>query len=66
MEPGARGRAAGRGESGHALVMWAKVPGAAAAAAARGRPHPYNAVGRSTRGEAAVPNVAFDLTRLPS
>ena len=26
MDAGARGRAAGRGESGHALVMWAKVP----------------------------------------
>ena len=64
MEPGARGRAAGRGESDHALVMWAKVPGTAEAATASGRPAPYNAIGRSTRGKAAAPDVVFDLSHL--
>jgi hypothetical protein len=64
MEPRARGSVAGRGESGHALVMWAKVPGAARAAKASGRPAPYNAIGRSTRGEAAAPDVVFDLSHL--
>ena len=64
MEPGARGRAAGRGESGHALVMWAKVPGTGGAAKASGRPAPYNAIGRSTRGKEAAPDVVFDLSHL--
>ena len=62
MESLARGLAAGGGESGHALVMWAKVPGTAEAATASGRPAPYNAIGRGTRGEAAAPDVAFDLS----
>ena len=65
MEPGTRGRAAGRGESGHALVMWAKVPGMPEALPVSGRPAPYNAIGRGTRGEAAAPDVAFDLSHLP-
>ena len=63
MERSAGGRAA-CSEFGYAVVMWAKVPAAAAAAPASGRPAPYNAVGRSTRGEAAAPDVAFDLTLL--
>jgi hypothetical protein len=57
MEPGARGDA-GRGEFGHAVVMWAKVPGATGARVARERPAPYNAGDRMTRGEAAAPDVA--------
>ena len=64
MEAGARGRAAGRGESGHALVMWAKVPGTAEALPVSGRPAPYNAIGRRTRGETAAPDVVFDLSHL--
>ena len=64
MAAGACGRAADGGESGHALVMWAKVPGTAGAAAASGRPAPYNAIGRSTRGKAAAPDVVFDLSHL--
>ncbi len=48
----------------HALVMWAKVPGTAEAATASGRPAPYNAIGRSTRGDAAAPDVVFDLSHL--
>ena len=64
MAPGALGRAAGSDESGHALVMWAKVPGTAEAATASGRPAPYNAIGRSTRGKAAAPDVVFDLSHL--
>jgi hypothetical protein len=66
MEPGARGRAAVNDESGHALVMWAKVPGATGTPVARGRPAPYNAGGRCTRGDAAAQDVAFDLTLLSS
>ena len=58
---GARGRAAGGGESGHALVMWAKVPGHGGAATASGRPAPYNAIGRGTRGDATAPD-AFDFS----
>jgi len=64
MEPGARGRAAGHGESGHALVIWAKVPGAAGAATASGRPAPYNAIGRSARGEAAASDAVFEWSHL--
>ena len=64
MEPRARSLAAGRGESGHALVMWAKVPGAAQAVPASGRPAPYNAIGRSMRGNAASTDVVFDLSHL--
>ena len=63
MESLGRGIAAGGGESGHALVMWAKVPGTAEAAAASGRPAPYNAIGRSTPGAAAAPDIDFDLSR---
>ena len=64
MESRARGLAAGGGESGHALVMWAKVPGTAEALPVSGRPAPYNAIGRSTRGKAAAPDVVFDLSHL--
>jgi hypothetical protein len=64
MEPRARGGAAGRGESRHALVMWAKVPGRAEAKTASDRPAPYNAIGRSTRGEAAATDAVFDLSHL--
>ena len=66
LEAGTRGRAAVSDESGHALVMWAKVPGATGAQVARGRPAPYNAGGRYTRGDAAAQDVAFDLTLLRS
>jgi hypothetical protein len=44
--------------------MWAKVPGTAEAATASGRPAPYNAIGRSKRGDAAAPDVVFDLSHL--
>jgi hypothetical protein len=44
--------------------MWAKVPGAAEAAPASGRPAPYNAIGRSMRGNAASTDVVFDLSHL--
>ena len=64
MEPGARGRAAGRRESGHALVMWAKVPGTAEALPVSGRPAPYNAIGRSARGEAAASDAVFEWSHL--
>ena len=64
MEPGARGRAAGRRESGHALVMWAKVPGTAEALPVSGRPAPYNAIGPGTQGDAAAPDIDFDLSHL--
>ena len=64
MESRARGLAAGGGESGHALVMWAKVPGTAEALPVSGRPAPYNAIGRSTRDKAAAPDVVFDLSHL--
>jgi hypothetical protein len=45
--------------------MWAKVPGMPEALPVSGRPAPYNAIGRGTRGEAAAPDVAFDLSHLP-
>ena len=64
MESRARGLAAGGGESGHALVMWAKVPGTAEAATASGRPAPYNAIGRDTQGATAAPVVVFRLSCL--
>ena len=44
---GARGRAAARGESEPRPLIWAKVPGTAPAPRARGRPAPYNAIGRA-------------------
>jgi len=44
--------------------MWAKVPGTAEALPVSGRPAPYNAIGRSTRGETAAPDVVFDLSHL--
>jgi hypothetical protein len=44
--------------------MWAKVPGRAEAKTASDRPAPYNAIGRSTRGETAAPDVVFDLSHL--
>jgi hypothetical protein len=62
MERGTRGGASRSGESGHAFVIWAKVPATAGAARASVRPAPYNAIGRGTRGEAAAPDVAFDLS----
>ena len=62
MESLARGLAAGGGGSGHALVMWAKVPGTAEAATASGRPAPYNAIGRDTPGATAASVVVFDLS----
>ena len=64
MESGARDCAAGCDRSGHGLVMWAKVPGTAEGVRASGRPAPYNAIGRSTRGEAAAPDDVFDLSHL--
>ena len=66
MGAGARGRAARRDDLVHALVIWAKVPAPAGAARASVRPAPYNAIGRGTRGEAAAPDVAFDLSHPPS
>jgi hypothetical protein len=62
MEPRAGGGAADGSESGHALVIWAKVPGTTAAAAASGRPAPYNAIDRGTPGAGAAPDVDFDLS----
>ena len=64
MEPRARGGAPGRGESRHALVMWAKVPGRAEATTASDRPAPYNAIGPGTQGDAAAPDIDFDLSHL--
>ena len=62
MEGGTGSGASRSGESGHAFVIWAKVPGAAGAAAACGRPAPYNAIGRGSQCEATAPDVAFDLS----
>ena len=64
MDAGAGHRAPRRDESGDAFVIWAKVPATARAARASDRPTPYNAIGRSTRGDAAVTNVGFDLSLL--
>jgi len=62
MERGTGSGASRSGESGHAFVIWAKVPATAGTARASVRPAPYNAIGRGTRGEAAAPDVAFDLS----
>ena len=64
MAAGARGRSADGRERGDALVMWAKVPGTVGPAAASGRPAPYNAIGPGTQGDAAAPDIDFDLSHL--
>ena len=64
MEPGDRSRTAAGCESVHADVIWAKVPRLADAAGACGRPAPYNAIGPGTQGDAAAPDIDFDLSHL--
>ena len=62
---GARRLAAGRSESGHALVMWAKVPGTAERRdGSAADPLPTMRSVAACGGDAAAPDVVFDLSHL--